>query len=98
METTRKRDERERERGTKGKRTRCRIEKKEWRRFLRVVASFSGWFGTISKKNKTADYSSSLRMCACVPDPSFFLHPPQMVVILLCLIWTDFVLPLSSIF
>jgi hypothetical protein len=62
-------------------RKRWRIEKKRMKGVLHVVASFSGWFGTISKKNKTADCSSSLCMCACVPDPSFFLHPSQMVVI-----------------
>jgi hypothetical protein len=37
-------------------------------------------------------------MCACVPDPSFFLHPLQMVVILLYLILTNFVLLLSPMF
>ena len=73
--------------------------------FFSFSFSAASWFGTISKKNKTADCSSSLRLCACVPDPSFSLLPSRrvvvvvvLVVILLCLIRTDFVSLPSAIF
>jgi hypothetical protein len=81
METTRReKDE------SKKRKKRWRIGKKKNEGFFCAFVAFSlGWFGTISKKNKTVDYSSSLCVCVCVPDPPLSLLPLQMVVILLYL-------------
>lgn len=76
METTRRKDERETERKRKKTRREREGEKKNEGNFcLHVVASFFGWFGTISKKIKQPTVPTR-SVCVHVCAKSFVLSPP----------------------